>query len=266
MTAMMDVPPLLIDTHVHLDTLSSAEGLQGELRHARQAGVGAFIIPGVHRSGWQRVLDIARSINDVWAAPGLHPLAAGEWSRECEQELQASLGDPKAIAVGEIGLDAQLPCPPLAEQERVFRFQLRLAVAAELPVLIHCRRASGRLLDVLREEEAARVGGILHAFSGSIETALQAIRLGFAIGVGGSVTYANARRLPEVVHQVPAEWLVLETDAPDLSPHPHRGEANRPCWLPLVARRVAELRGWSEAETACITTENAKRILKISEV
>lgn len=264
MTTMTDTPPLLVDTHVHLDALSSAEALKGELLHARQAGVGAFVIPGVHRGGWQQLVGIARSINDVWAAPGLHPLAADEWSRECEQELQASLADPNVIAIGEIGLDAQLPYPPPAEQESVFRAQLRLAVAAELPVLIHCRRASGRLLDVLREEEAARVGGILHAFSGSIETALQAIRLGFAIGVGGSVTYANARRLPEVVQQVPAEWLVLETDAPDLSPHPHRGEANRPGWLPLVARRVAELRDWSEAETARITTDNAKRILRFS--
>jgi TatD DNase family protein len=105
---------------------------------------------------------------------------------------------------------------------------------------------------------------MFHAFSGSLETALDGIRLGFAIGIGGTVTYPNARRLPEVVKMVPAEWLVIETDAPDLAPHPHRGETNRPAWLPLVARRVAELRGWSEAEMARITTENARRILKIA--
>jgi TatD DNase family protein len=107
------------------------------------------------------------------------------------------------------------------------------------------------------------VGGIFHAFSGSLETALQGIRLGFAIGVGGTVTYPNARRLPGVVQRVPEEWIVLETDAPDLPPHPHRGEVNRPAWLPLVAQRIAEIRGWSEVETARITTANAKRILKI---
>jgi TatD DNase family protein len=163
-----------------------------------------------------------------------------------------------------IGLDALLPAPALAVQEQAFRAQLRLAIAAGRPVLIHCRQAVGRLLQILREEGAERVGGIFHAFSGSLETARQGIRLGFAIGVGGTLTYPNARRLPEVVREVPAEWLVLETDAPDLAPHPHRGEVNRPAWLPLVARRVAELRGWSEAETARITTENAKRILKIS--
>jgi TatD DNase family protein len=132
-------------------------------------------------------------------------------------------------------------------QEQAFRAQLRLAIAAGRPVLIHCRQAAGRLLQILREEGAERVGGIFHAFSGSLETARQGIRLGFAIGVGGTLTYPNARRLPEVVREVPAEWLVLETDAPDLAPHPHRGEVNRPAWLPLIARQVAELRRWSVA-------------------
>lgn len=260
---MKDAPPLLFDTHVHLDASPLVEDLGREVRLAHQAGVGYFVIPGVDWRGWSRILAIARTVNDVWAAPGLHPLAAGEWCRQREQDLQAILGEPRVMAIGEIGLDALLPSPSLADQERVFRAQLRLAVAAGLPVLIHCRRATGRLLQILREEGAARVGGILHAFSGSLETALQAIRLGFALGIGGAVTYANARRLPEVVRQLPAEWLVLETDAPDLAPSPHRGEVNRPGWLSLVARRVAELRGWGEAEAARITTENAKRILKI---
>jgi TatD DNase family protein len=203
-------------------------------------------------------------VSGAWAAPGLHPLAAGEWCPESERELQRLLVEPKVVAIGEIGLDALLPSPSLAVQEQAFRAQLRLAIAAGRPVLIHCRQATERLLEILREEGAEQVGGIFHAFSGSVETALQGIRLGFAIGVGGTVTYPNARRLPEVVQMVPAEWLVLETDAPDLAPHPHRGEVNHPAWLPLVAQRVGELRGWSEAETARITTENAKRILKIS--
>jgi TatD DNase family protein len=194
----------------------------------------------------------------------MHPLAAGEWCPECERELQQLLVEPEVVAIGEIGLDALLPSPSLEMQEQVFRAQLRLAIAAGRPVLIHCRQATERLLRILHAEGAERVGGIFHAFSGSLETALDGIRLGFAIGIGGTVTYTNARRLPEVVKKVPAEWLVLETDAPDLAPHPHRGETNRPAWLPLVARRVAELRGWSAAETAHITTENAKRILQIA--
>jgi len=263
---MKDAAPLLFDTHVHLDAASFAESLDSEVRCARQAGVGGFVVPGVDRTGWRRILGVARTVAGAWAAPGLHPLAAGEWCLACERDLQQLLDEPQVIAIGEIGLDALLPSPSLVEQEPVLRAQLRLAIAADLPVLIHCRRATGRLLEILREEEAQRVGGVFHAFSGSIETALQGIRLGFAIGVGGTVTYPEARRLPEVVQKLPAEWLVLETDAPDMAPHPHRGEVNRPVWLPLVARRVAEIRGWNLEETARITTENAKRILKINEV
>jgi TatD DNase family protein len=261
---MRDAALLLFDTHVHLDALLLVEALEEEVRRARLAGIAYFVVPGVDRKGWRRILEVAQTVNGAWAAPGLHPLAAGEWCPECERELQRLLVEPKVVAIGEIGLDALLPSPSLAVQEQAFRAQVRLAIAAGRPVLIHCRQAMGRLLDILREEGAERVGGIFHAFSGSLETALQGIRLGFAIGVGGTVTYPNARRLPEVVQQIPAEWLVLETDAPDLAPHPHRGEVNRPAWLRLVVRRVAELRGWSEAETARITTENAKRILRIA--
>jgi TatD DNase family protein len=131
------------------------------------------------------------------------------------------------------------------------------------PLLLHCRGTTGRLLGVLRSEGAAAVGGIAHAFSGSLETARQLIGLGFALGIGGVVTFPEARRLAEVVRTVPAEWLVLESDAPDLPPHPYRGHPNRPEWLALVAARVAELRGWTVAETARITTANARRVLHL---
>jgi len=260
---MIDALPLLIDTHVHLDASPLKERLEEEVRRARQAGIGHFVIPGVRREGWRQILEIARAVEGAWAAPGLHPQAAGEWGPDGERELQQFLYDPKVAAVGEIGLDALLPSPPLDLQEKVFRAQLRLAVAAGRPVLIHCRKATERLLQILREEKAERVGGIFHGFSGSLETALAGVRLGFAVGVGGIVTYPNARRLPEIVQKLPPEWLVLETDAPDLAPHPHRGGDNRPAWLTLVAAKVAELRGCSLEETARVTTENARRILMI---
>jgi TatD DNase family protein len=253
----------LFDTHVHLDASPLGERLADEVRQARQAGVRGFVVPGVVRAGWPAVLAAVRRVEGAWAAPGLHPLAAGEWDAEAQQALRRLLADPKVVAVGEIGLDALLEVP-LEVQETAFRAQLRLAVAAGRPVLIHCRQATQWLLAILREEGAARVGGILHAFSGSVETARAGVRLGFAVGIGGPVTWPNARRVVEVVRQVPAEWLVLETDAPDLSPAPHRGEPNRPAFLPLIAGKVAEIRGWSLEETARITTENAGRVLKIS--
>ncbi len=253
----------LLDTHVHLDRPPLSENLQQETGQARQAGVGGFIVPGVRRADWLELLQVVRSIPGALAAPGLHPLAAHQWDGGAARELAAHLGDPAVVAVGEIGLDAIIDAPALDVQERALRGQLRLAVATGKPVLIHCRRATGRLLDILRDEGAERVGGIFHGFSGSRETALAAIGLGFAIGFGGPLTYPNARRAPEVLGILPEEWLVIETDAPDLSPHPRRGESNRPAFLPLIAARMAEIRGWTLVRTARVTTANARRVLKL---
>lgn len=233
------------------------------MQEARRAGVGSFVVPGVQRDRWSRLLLLARTYPDlVMAAPGLHPQAARQWDREAGRELEGLLAEGSPVAVGEIGLDGLLDIPREI-QEEAFRGQLRIAVAAGLPVLIHCRKGVERLLQILREEGGGRVGGIFHAFSGSPETARQAIGMGFGISFGGTVTYPEARRPPEVLRSVPPEWIVLETDAPDIPPHPHRGEDNRPAWLPHVAEKVAEIRGWSFEETAAITTENARRVLRI---
>ncbi len=249
----------LIDTHVHLDCLDQPLEAVAE---AREHQVESFVIPGIHPEGWPRLLTIAEAIPGAWAAPGIHPLAARGWSPEREHQLCKAAQHPKVVAIGEVGLDNQVDIPkPL--QEEIFRCMIRLARDLDLPLLLHVRRAVGRLLVILREERAEQVGGILHAFSGSLEVAQQAIDLGFALGVGGIVTFPEARRLPDVVRQIPAEWLVLESDAPDLAPHPFRGEKNRPALLPLIAREVARLRNWSLEDTARITSDNARKILHL---
>jgi len=249
----------LIDTHVHLDCAPLRDDLAAEIQAAREAGVRGFVVPGIAPADWPALLETVAAVPGALAAPGVHPLAADRWSGEVATQLEALLDS--ATAVGEIGLDGLLAAPSQAVQEQAFRAQLRLAVAMDRPVLIHCRKAIGRVLELLRAEGAQRVGGIFHAFSGSLESAQEAIRLNFAIGIGGSLTYANARRGPELLCQLPSEWLVLETDAPDLAPEPHRGEVNHPAYLPLIAERVAALKGWSLEETARITTANARRIL-----
>ncbi len=259
----MDAAPALFDTHVHLDALDQAS-LQGKLAEARKSGVELFLVPGVRREGWPDLLELARSHRGVWAAPGLHPLAARQWGEATAAALSDLLEEREVAAVGEIGLDLLLPDPPPAVQEEALRGQLRLAVSAGKPVLVHCRKAIGRLLTLLRKEGADRAGGILHAFSGSPESALEATRLGFAIGFGGTLTWPGSRRAPEVLAALPPEWIVLETDAPDLAPHPHRGEDNRPAWLSLVADKVGEIRGWDRETTARITTANAKRVLGLT--
>lgn len=249
-----------VDTHIHLDCLSAAATALSE---ARRAGVEAWVVPGTTPDRWQRVMEVVAACPGAYAAPGIHPMAAGAWRAEADRaQLRRLAADAKMIAIGEVGLD-RLVDVPWALQEEVFIAMIRLARELDRPLLLHARRGTDRLLELLRREKADQVGGIFHAFSGSPETARAVIDLGFALGIGGVVTYAQARRLPEVVCQVPEAWLVLETDAPDLAPEPHRGEENRPAYLPLIAARVAELRGWSLAETARMTTANACRILRI---
>ncbi len=253
---------MLFDTHIHLDRMPPEVDLEAELAAAASAGVANCLVPGVHRADWPGLRKRVAATAGAWAAFGLHPLAATEWDRQCAEQLREFLDDQRAVAVGEIGLDRYVDVPA-DQQEKAFREQVGIAVDMALPVLIHCRRRPGRLLEILREENGQRVGGIMHAFGGSWPTAKAALDLGFALSFGGSLTYPEARRPLEVLRQAPADMIVIETDAPDMAPHPHRGETNRPAWLGLVLKRLAEIRGWSLEEAAANTTANARRILNI---
>ena len=252
---------MIFDTHIHLDRCSSELNVAAEVEAARQAGVSQFLLPGVDQAGWQNIQAIADRFDGVQAAFGLHPQAADQWNQDCRNALITFLREEKAVAIGEIGLDRTIDVP-MALQEQVFREQLQIAIEFSLPVLIHCRKVPGRLLEILREEKADQVGGIMHAFGGSYQTARSAIDLGFVLSFGGALTYPEARRAIEVVRQLPDDALVVETDAPDLAPHPHRGEPNRPLWISLVVQRLAEIRGWSFEQTVEITTANAQRVLQ----
>jgi TatD DNase family protein len=261
---MIPAPGSLFDTHVHLDLLPPGFDLQKETEQALAIGVVRFVIPGVAPSGWERLLAVASSTPGGLAAPGIHPLAVAQWETS-KGKLRRLLTEGKVAAIGEIGLDGTLD-PPAPVQEQAFRGQLRLAREFGLPVLLHCRKATGQLLEILKQEGAENIGGIWHNYSGSLETARTAIDLGFALAFGGIVTWPEARRAPETLAELPKEWIVLESDAPDQTPHPHRGQPNRPVFLGLVAERVAALRGWSLEETARITTANACRVLRLDEL
>ncbi len=244
----------LIDTHIHLDALELAGTGVALLPQAQQNGIGKFIVPGVRSSGWHGLLALTRQQPEIFAAPGLHPAYAEQWSAKVAQQLQEFSRQPKVVAIGEIGLDGAAG-PPLEQQETALRGQLQLALEAGLPVLLHGRKATGRLLDILRELEIGQqLGGVWHGFSGSLPVAEQLVLLGFHIGVGPILLRKNARKLPQAVIELPAEALLLETDLPDM--------AETPETLVAVAQKVAELRGWSLAEVARITTENAYRLFK----
>jgi len=250
----------LIDSHCHLDLEPLNSALQQFLQEASVAGVKSFVVPGVHPDGWPGIKKLAAENSSVVPAFGIHPMhvgsvAAGDFDQLSELAQQG-------FAIGEIGLDPAYKVP-LALQERVFREQLRIAARCGLPVLIHCRRVFQRVLKILREEQTARVGGIMHAYSGSVEMARDFIHLGFAISISATVTWHNAVKPLRVASELPLEHLVLETDAPDMTPERYRGNFNRPAWLTETAGRVAELRGISPEEVAMVTTGNVRRILRL---
>lgn len=251
----------LFDTHIHLDCLPQAE-LAADLDEAKRLGIDAFLIPGIAPAGWEGLTALAERYTGLFLAPGLHPQAAACWSPEVEARLILLLAHPAVVAIGEIGLDSQIAVA-MERQEGTFRAQLRIAVAAGYPVLLHCRGPLSRCLQIFQEENGPSVGGILHAFSGSMEMAGAALRLNLILGFGGGITWPEARRAPAVLRTLPATAFVLESDAPDQSPEPHRHERNRPQWLDLIATRCAELRNSPRDEVTAQATANARRVLRL---
>ncbi len=252
---------MFIDSHCHLDAPTLLSRLPELLAAAKAAGVEKFIVPGVAPEGWDGIARLVEQQAGVYPAFGLHPMLADRYDRTLPGKLLTFAG--RGAAIGEIGLDYLVADVSRERQQAAFRGQLRLAVEIGLPVLVHCRRAFEDTLRILREERAERVGGVMHAFSGSVETARECIKLGFLISIAGTVTYANAVRPLEIVRQIPLESMVLETDAPDMAPEPHRGRDNEPAFLVETARKMAEIKGVSLAEVERVTTANAERLFRI---
>ena len=251
----------LIDTHCHLDLEPLASHLPEVLAAARRAGVTRFVVPGVHPEGWERIMTLAAAHHEILPAVGIHPMHA---ALADDGALSALAGRAAGcVAIGEIGLDAAYPVP-LEIQEAAFREQLRLAVSHGLPVLVHCRRTFQRTLQIMREERADRTGGIMHAFSGSLEMAREFIRLGFAISLSGALTWDGAVRPLRLAREIPLEHLVLETDAPDMSPQGHRGNANQPAWLVETLHALAAAKGSTPEAVAAATQDTAVRALGLA--
>jgi len=254
------VTPGLFDTHCHLDLEPLHSELTRIIEEANVARVIGIVVPGVHPDGWSEISALAAESRQIFPAYGIHPMHADTATDEVLARL--SVLSSKGIALGETGLDPAYTVP-LDLQERAFREQLRVAVNHGVPVLIHCRRAFQRVLRVMREEGVHQVGGIMHAYSGSVEMAPDFIRLGLAIAISGTVTWNNAVKPLRVARELPLEHLVLETDAPDMTPQRYRGTFNRPGWIGETALRVAEIRGVPIEEVARKTTDNARRVLRL---
>lgn len=265
---------LWIDTHCHLDAAEFHPDRDAVRAAARAAGVGHLVIPAVQRSDWRAVMALAHRQGDSYAL-GIHPLYTPQAQegdvaalRTLLQEVQ---GDPHLVAVGEIGLDFFVP--GLDAQRQIWFYEQQVLLAREfgLPVILHVRKSSDRLLKTLRAYPVE--GGIAHAFNGSWQQAQTFIELGFKLGFGGAVTYERALKLRELARQLPLESIVMETDAPDIPPHWRyttaeqraQGQAqgrNSPGELPRIAATVADLRGMDVQALAEATSQNARKALR----
>lgn len=253
---------MFFDSHCHLDDPALNTRLPALLAEAAAAGVTGFLVPGVHPAGWEAIAALSRDFPQIRPAFGVHPMHAELLTADTVSELRQLSG--RAAAIGEIGLDYLLPSPSRETQQAAFRSQLAVALEANLPVLIHCRKAFSDLLAILAEVGVDRIGGVMHAFSGSPDIARDCLRLGLHISLAGPVTYSNAVRPVAVAACVPLERLLIETDAPDLAPEPYRGGVNLPAYLAATARRIAAIREIPVEEVGQATTLNAQRLFRLS--
>jgi TatD DNase family protein len=254
---------MLVDTHAHLHDPAFDGDRPAVLARARAAGIARLLTIGTDVATSEAAVALAAAEPDVYAAVGIHPHDARTADAGALDRIAALARAPKVVAIGEIGLDYYRDHSPRAAQRAALTAQLALARAARKPVLLHCREAHADLLALCEAEGVREVGGILHCFSGDLETARRGLALGLVLSVAGPVTYPSARRLAEVVREAPLEALVVETDCPYLPPQPWRGQRNEPGYLPATVARVAELRGLPVDRVAEETTRTACRRLGI---
>jgi len=251
----------LFDSHCHLDAPEFDSDRDQVLERARAAGISGQLIPAVDHSGWEELAAICAHQPDLHPAYGLHPMYLDQHRPEHLDALPAWLEKTRAAAVGECGLDFFVEGLDADRQRLYFRRQLEIARDLGLPVVLHARRAVEETIATIRS--VGCLTGVVHSWPGSEEQARQLYALGFCLGIGGPVTYERANRLRKLVANMPLEYLLLETDAPDQPGAAHRGQRNEPMHLRDVLQVVARLRGESEERIAEATTANAKRLLRL---
>lgn len=253
---------MLFDTHAHYDDERFDEDRETLLRAMPEKGVGLIVNPGCDLPSSRMAVDMAQKYDFLYAAVGIHPENCGDFAPAMTDGLRALIKAPKVVAIGEIGLDYYwAENPPKELQQEVLRRQLALAQELHLPVIIHDRDAHADTLSIVRE--FPQVTGVFHCFAGSVEMAQALIKMGWMLSFNGAATFKNAKKAPEVIAAVPLEKLMIETDAPYLTPVPHRGERNDSSYVRFVAEKIAEIKGISAEEVEKATWENGKAFFGI---
>ena len=254
---------MLVDSHSHLEMPDFKRDLEQVIQRANESGVGYIFTVGTEKKDWKRVLEIADSHPSIYAILGVHPHNAREIDDQTYGALRELCQHEKVRAYGEIGLDFYRNLSPRDIQLGRFREQIGLARDLHLPIVVHDREAHQETLEILRSEKAEECGGIIHCFSGDDEMAKKCIDMGFLISVPGNITYKNAEGYREIIRRIPLESLLVETDAPFLTPVPFRGKRNEPSYVRYTAQKVAEVKRVSLEKVAEVTTENALRVYRL---
>jgi TatD DNase family protein len=254
---------MLIDSHAHLEMPDFKRDLEQVIQRAKESGVGYIFTVGTEKKDWKKALEIADSHPSIYVILGVHPHNVKEIEDQTYPTLRELCQNGKVKAYGEIGLDFFRNLSPRDIQLKRFREQIGLARELGLPIVVHDREAHRETLEILRSENAKECGGIIHCFSGDDAMARACLDMGFYISIPGSITFKNAEGFREIVKKIPLESLLVETDAPFITPEPFRGKRNEPSYVRYTAQKVAEIKKVSFEKVAEVTTENALTVYRL---
>ncbi len=249
---------MFIDTHCHIVS-EYYDDIDEVVKNAIDNGVLKIIINGYNMQSNREVLELVKKYDIVYGALGIQPEELYDYNDDSLKFIEEHINDEKIIAVGEIGLDYHYDTDKELQKE-LFKRQLEIAYKYNKPVIIHSRDCIQETYNILKE---SKVKGTMHCYSGSKEMALEFIKIGFLIGIGGVSTFKNAKNIVDVIKYIPLEYIILETDSPYLTPEPYRGKRNEPMYIPIVAKRVADIKGLDIKEIERTTTDNARRLFDI---
>lgn len=254
---------MIFETHAHYDDEAFAKDRDALLMSMQANGVETVVNVGASLRGVADTEKLMKKYPFVYGAIGVHPDEVGDLTEEKIEWMRGLLDHPKAVAVGEIGLDYYWDKENHDIQKKWFVRQMDLAKETDLPIIVHSRDAAKDTLDIMKAERADNLRGVIHCYSYSKEHAREYMNMGYYLGIGGVVTFKNAKKLKEVVEYAPLEYILLETDAPYLAPEPHRGERNCSVYLKYVAEEIARIKGVSWDEVVEVTRDNAKKLFRV---
>lgn len=255
---------MIFETHAHYDDEAFDSDRDFLLNNLKENNIEYVVNIGSSIKTSKQTLSLTRKYPFIYGAIGVHPSDTGELQEENFLWLKEAAKEPKVVAIGEIGLDYYWDTPNRDIQKQWFERQMELAKELKLPSVIHSRDAAADTLDMIKSAKLSESGGVIHCFSYEKEMARTYVDMGFYLGIGGVITFKNGRKLKEVVEYIPIEYLVLETDAPYLSPEPNRGKRNTSLNIPYIAENIALIKGMEYEEVVRITNENAKKLYRIT--